>query len=138
MSGRAALPTRPSPRRPTSPPSRTESATADVVAYSDEEPADSTYSTFDADYPDESLEQDVAAEDHPEELVSDDPESDTPDDDEPELPEPAEEAALHTVDENEPPVDEVTTSMPRPTSPTNADVGSLLGQSGAPAAPNPW
>ncbi len=29
------------------------------------------------------------------------------DDDEPELPEPAEEAALHTVDENEPPVDEV-------------------------------
>jgi hypothetical protein len=84
-----------------------ESATADVVAYSDEEPADSTYSTFDADYPDESLEQEVAAEDHPEELVSDDPESDTPDDDEPELPEPAEEAALHTVDENEPPVDEV-------------------------------
>ena len=48
----------------------------------------------------------VAAEDHPEELVSDDPESDTPDDDEPELPEPAEEAALHTVDENESPVDE--------------------------------
>ena len=83
-----------------------ESATADAVAYSDEDPADSTYSTFDADYPDESLEQEVAAEDHPEEVVSDDPESDTPDDDEPELPEPAEEAALHTVDENESPVDE--------------------------------
>ena len=77
-----------------------ESATADAVAYSDEEPADSTYSTFDADYPDESLEQEVAAEDHPEAVVSDDPESDTPDDDEPELPEPAEEAALHTVDED--------------------------------------
>ena len=84
-----------------------ESATADAVAYSDEDPADSTYSTFDADYPDESLEQEVAAEDHPEEVVSDDPESDTPDDDEPELPEPAEEAALHTVDDNEPPADEV-------------------------------
>ena len=83
-----------------------EPATADAVAYSDEEPADSNYSTFDADYPDESLEQEVAAEDHPEELVSDDPESDTPDVDEPELPEPAEEAALHTVDENESPVDE--------------------------------
>ena len=75
-----------------------ESATADAVAYSDEDPADSTYSTFDADYPDESLEQEVAAEDHPEEVVSDDPESDTPDDDEPELPEPAEEAAVHPVD----------------------------------------
>ncbi len=50
------------------------SATADAVAYSDEEPADSSYSTFDADYPDESLEQEVAAEDHPEEVVSDDPE----------------------------------------------------------------
>ena len=84
-----------------------ESATADVVAYSDEEPADSTYSAYDADYPDESLEQEVAAEDHPEELVSDDPESDTPDDDEPELPEPAEEAALHTIDDNEPPFGEV-------------------------------
>jgi len=84
-----------------------ESAPADAVAYSDEDPADSTYSTFDADYPDESLEQEVAAEDHPEEVVSDDPESDTPDDDEPELPEPAEEAALHTVDDNEPPADEV-------------------------------
>jgi hypothetical protein len=77
------------------------SATTDAVAYSDEEPADSSYSTFDADYPDESLEQEVAAEDHPEEVVSDDPESDTSDDDEPDLPEPAEEAAVHTVDENE-------------------------------------
>ena len=37
-----------------------EPATADAVAYSDEEAADSTYSTFDADYPDESLEQEVA------------------------------------------------------------------------------
>jgi len=82
-----------------------ESATADAVAYSEDEPADSTYSTFDADYPEDSLEQEIAAEDHPEEVVSDDPESDTPDDDEPELPEPAEEAAIHTVDENEPPVD---------------------------------
>jgi hypothetical protein len=84
-----------------------ESATADAVAYSEEEPAASTYSTFDADYPDESLDEEIAAEDHPEEMVSDDPESDIPDDDEPELPEPAEEAAVHTVDENEPPPDDV-------------------------------
>jgi hypothetical protein len=84
-----------------------ESATADAVAYSEEEPADSTYSTFDADYPEESLEEEIAAEDHPEEVVSDDPESDIPDDDEPELPEPAEEAAVHTVDETEPPADDV-------------------------------
>jgi hypothetical protein len=87
-------------------PADEESASADAVAYSDEEPADTSYSTFDADYPDESLEHEVAAEDHPEELVSDDPESDLPDDDEPELPEPAEEAALHTVDENDTPADE--------------------------------
>jgi hypothetical protein len=83
-----------------------DAADADAVAYSEEEPADSSYSTFDADYPDDSPEQEVAAEDHPEEVVTDDPESDVPDDDEPELPEPAEEAALHTVDENEPPADE--------------------------------
>lgn len=88
-------------------PEDAESATTDAVAYSDEEPADASYSTFDAEYPDESLEQEVAAEDHPDELVSDDPESDLPGDDEPELPEPAEEAALHTVDENETPADEV-------------------------------
>jgi len=94
-------------KAPEAPEEPEEPATADAVAYSDEEPADSNYSTFDADYPDESLEQEVAAEDHPEEVVSDDPESDTPDDDEPELPEPAEEAALHTVDDNEPPADEV-------------------------------
>jgi len=84
-----------------------ESATADAVAYSEEESADSTYSTFDADYPEESLDEEIAAEDHPEEVVSDDPESDIPDDDEPELPEPAEEAAVHTVDETEPPADDV-------------------------------
>ena len=65
-------------------------------------------------------------------MVSDDPESDTPDDDEPELPEPAEEAALHTVDENESPVDE-DADRDAEASPTSAEPG----QSGAPAAPNP-
>lgn len=61
---------------------------ADAVAYSDEEQTsvDGTYSTFDADYPDE--------------LVSEDPESDLPDDDEPELPEAAEEAAIHPIEES--------------------------------------
>lgn len=81
-----------------------EPATGDAVAYSEEDGVDATYSTFDADYPDESLEVEVAAEDHPDEVVSDDPESDLPDDDEPELPEPAEEAALHTVEDTEPEV----------------------------------
>jgi len=79
-----------------------DSAGTDAVAYSEEESVDSTYSTFDADYPDESLDAEIAAEDHPEEVVSDDPESDIPNDDEPELPEPAEEAGLHTVGDTEP------------------------------------
>ncbi len=41
-------------------------------------------------------------EDAPEEIVHDDPESDMPSDDEPEYPEPAEEAAMHIVDESLP------------------------------------
>jgi len=41
-------------------------------------------------------------EDAPEEIVHDDPESDMPNDDEPEYPEPAEEAAMHIVDEGLP------------------------------------
>jgi len=46
------------------------------------------------DYPE------VAIEDHPEEVVYDDPEHDTPSDDEPDFPMPAEEVAVHTVDED--------------------------------------
>ena len=41
----------------------------------------------------------VETEDHPEELVHDEPEYDMPDDDEPEYAEPAEEAAMHVLDE---------------------------------------
>ncbi len=41
----------------------------------------------------------VETEDHPEELVHDEPEYDMPDDDEPEYAEPAEEAAMHLLDE---------------------------------------
>ena len=41
----------------------------------------------------------VETEDHPEELVHDEPEYDMPDDDEPEYVEPAEEAAMHILDE---------------------------------------
>ena len=41
----------------------------------------------------------VETEDHPEELVHDEPEYDMPDDDEPEYAEPAEEAAMHILDE---------------------------------------
>lgn len=60
------------------------------------------------DYADESLDADtdyseeaVIIEDHPEELVHDEPDYDTYSDDEQEFPEPAEEAALHTVDEDD-------------------------------------
>ena len=41
----------------------------------------------------------VETEDYPEELVHDEPEYDMPDDDEPEYAEPAEEAAMHVLDE---------------------------------------
>lgn len=41
----------------------------------------------------------VETEDYPEELVHDEPEYDMPDDDEPEYAEPAEEAAMHILDE---------------------------------------
>ena len=41
----------------------------------------------------------VETEDHPEELVHDEPEYDMPDDDEPDYAEPAEEAAMHILDE---------------------------------------
>ena len=41
----------------------------------------------------------VETEDHPEELVHDEPEYDMPDEDEPEYAEPAEEAAMHILDE---------------------------------------
>jgi len=41
----------------------------------------------------------VETEDYPEELVHDEPEFDMPDDDEPEYAEPAEEAAMHILDE---------------------------------------
>ena len=41
----------------------------------------------------------VETEDYPEELVHDEPEFDMPDDDEPEYAEPAEEAAMHVLDE---------------------------------------
>ena len=41
----------------------------------------------------------IEAEDHPEELVHDEPEYDLPSDDEPEFVAPAEESAVHIVDE---------------------------------------
>jgi FtsZ-interacting cell division protein ZipA len=83
--------------------SKPEPADEPAIAYSDEDVVDSTYSTFDADYPaedlPEELPEELPAEEHPDEVVSEDPESDLPSDDEPELPEPAEEAAVHPVDE---------------------------------------
>jgi hypothetical protein len=48
----------------------------------------------------EELAEDIVEEDHPDELVHDDPDFDTPSDDEADYPEPAEEAAIHTVDES--------------------------------------
>lgn len=76
-------------------PAEPEPADEPAIAYSDEDVVESTYSTFDADYPAD----DLTEEDHPDEVVSEDPESDLPSDDEPDLPEPAEEAAVHPVDE---------------------------------------
>ena len=46
---------------------------------------------------DDLLDEEIAEEDHPEELVHDEPDYDTYSDDEPEYPESAEESALHTV-----------------------------------------
>jgi hypothetical protein len=45
------------------------------------------------------VEEQIALEDHPEEVVHEEPEYDTYSDDEPEYPPPAEESALHTVGE---------------------------------------
>ncbi len=50
---------------------------------------------------DTELEAEIAVEDHPEEVVHDEPEYDTYSDDEPEYPQPAEESALHTVSDDE-------------------------------------
>lgn len=52
------------------------------------------------DAPDE-LDDEIAVEDHPDELVHDEPDYDTLSDDEPDFPEAAEEAAVHTVSEDE-------------------------------------
>ena len=71
--------------------------------------ADAEYSTddveADAEYSTDVVETDVfesdvvETEDHPEELVHDEPEYDMPDDDEPEYAEPAEQSAMHVIDE---------------------------------------
>ncbi|MFM9033964.1 MAG: hypothetical protein ACKOQ4_06705 [Mycobacterium sp.] len=68
------------------------------------EPAESTdviQPVADGVEPDDALAEELAAEDYPEELVHDEPDYDMPSDDEPEFPEPAEEAALHVVDETD-------------------------------------
>jgi hypothetical protein len=64
--------------------------TTQVIAYVDD-------SVGAAELPEES--GDIAVEDHPEEIVHDEPDYDMPTDDEPDLPESAEEAAIHTVGE---------------------------------------
>lgn len=51
------------------------------------------------EYTDEIIAPEIMAEDHPEELVHDEPEYDLPSDDEPEFAAPAEESAVHIVDE---------------------------------------
>lgn len=81
--------------------------TTEFVTYSDDEPADERVESeqqagIDAEAETEA-ETDVAAEiaveDHPDEVIHDEPEYDTYSDDEQEFPESAEEAALHPVDE---------------------------------------
>ncbi|MFN8072727.1 MAG: hypothetical protein U0R66_13105 [Mycobacterium sp.] len=49
----------------------------------------------------ETLAEEIAVEDFPDEVVDDDPDSDLPSDDEPSYPLPAEEAAIHTVTEDD-------------------------------------
>ncbi len=48
---------------------------------------------------DGTIDADIAIEDHPEEVVHDDPDYDLPTEDEPDFPVPAEEAAIHVIDE---------------------------------------
>lgn len=50
---------------------------------------------------DEILDEEIIEEDHPEELVHDEPDYDTYSDDEPEYPEAAEESAVHTISDVE-------------------------------------
>jgi len=70
--------------------------------------ADSENTEF-IEYGDEIVDPVIMAEDHPEELVHDEPEYDLPSDDEPEFAVPAEESAMHIIDEQnavEPAVDD--------------------------------
>jgi hypothetical protein len=73
--------------------------TTEVVAAVDESirPADEVPEASD----------DIVVEDHPDELVHDDPDYDLPTDDEPDFPEPAEEAAIHIVDDDDLPVGDI-------------------------------
>jgi hypothetical protein len=48
---------------------------------------------------DGTIDADIAIEDHPEEVVHDDPDYDLPTEDEPDFPVPAEEAAIHVIEE---------------------------------------
>ena len=48
---------------------------------------------------DSTIDADIAIEDHPDEVVHDDPDYDLPTEDEPDFPVPAEEAAIHVIDE---------------------------------------
>ena len=61
------------------------------------EPVEPDYPESDPDAAE--LADQIAIEDHPEELVHDEPDYDMPSDDEADFPEPAEEAALHVVDD---------------------------------------
>lgn len=72
----------------------------DVV---DDEIASDTEDFARADEPDsaDEMSEEIAEEDHPEELIHEDPDSDIPTDDETEFPEPAEEAAIHTISESD-------------------------------------
>lgn len=79
-----------------------EDETVTAAEDSDEEATPDTAAESDSaeDVADD-ISEEVLSEDHPEELVYDDPDYDTPSDDEAEFPEPAEEAAIHTVSEDD-------------------------------------
>lgn len=67
--------------------------------------------------------REVAEEDHPEELVHDEPDFDTGSDDEPEFPEAAEEAAVHPIDPDAPDLEDPHAEDPDTENPDAADSG---------------
>jgi hypothetical protein len=70
----------------------------EVIEVTEADPAAGPDADLETDL-DAERDAEIAIEDHPEEVVHDDPDYDLPTDDEPDFPVPAEEAAIHVIDE---------------------------------------